>query len=277
MFFVVVLLASCSDSPSNPNVGFSQDNKNSKWDQLYKSGLLMHQRGDLKGAISFFQKAIDTDPTKPEPMLRLAEIFLVLNELQKSIDLSNKALIINRNLPQAYMIKGTCYKLSGNLTMAISSYQTAVEVDPKYYEGYRELGLIFMGKGDSLAEFYFKNAISANPSANESLYDLAYFYIDQQNFNKAIPVLKKLLVRQPEHPEALYNLGYAYFHQGNDSCVFYFKDAWNLTQDARYPYMIGLNFERQEELDSAKHYYQFSLRINPEFEQANEALRLLKK
>ena len=65
-------------------------------------------------------------PDNIESLLKLAELYFLVQRYQEGIDYVNKALKLDENLAKAYYIKGSIYRESGDTARAISSLQTAV-------------------------------------------------------------------------------------------------------------------------------------------------------
>ena len=62
-------------------------------------------------------------------------------------------------------MKGMIYRDQGNAENARSSFQTAVEVNPNFFDGYIALGLAYAADMDTLALGYFETAKNCVPKA----------------------------------------------------------------------------------------------------------------
>ena len=80
----------------------------------------------------------------------------------------NSALKLKKELEEigaeAYLIKGMIYNLLDNTDLAQSSYQTAIEVNPDYYDAYILLGILHEKLGNNIAINYYNSAAEVNPN-----------------------------------------------------------------------------------------------------------------
>ena len=68
-------------------------------------------------------------------------------------------LRINERTAEAYLIKGMAYETLENTTLAASSYQTAIEVDPDYYDAYIHRGILADRLGEKEALDYYNSGV----------------------------------------------------------------------------------------------------------------------
>ena len=87
---------------------------------------------------------------------------------------------------QAYRDKGYEAQRLGNLDMALSYYQRAIDTNPYYAVAYNDIGIILEAKGitNRAKEAYLK-AISLNPNYLSAYYNLAALYEKEGEFEKA--------------------------------------------------------------------------------------------
>jgi Flp pilus assembly protein TadD len=96
--------------------------------------------------------------------------------------------LTKKNTKQAQIYRDEGYKAqrSGNLDMALSYYQRAIEINSDYATVYNDIGVILEAKGDSkkAKEAYLK-AISLDSKLLSAYYNLAALYEKDQDYAKA--------------------------------------------------------------------------------------------
>ncbi|MDD5355767.1 MAG: hypothetical protein PHY56_04485 [Candidatus Omnitrophica bacterium] len=87
---------------------------------------------------------------------------------------------------QIYRDKGYQAQRAGNLDMALSFYQRAVELYPAYAVAYNDLGIVMEARGtNSAAKEAYSKAVGADPGYLSSYYNLAALYEKEGDFDKA--------------------------------------------------------------------------------------------
>jgi len=212
------------------------------------------------------------------PMLLLrAKLYYVLQNYSQSLKDINTYLPLYPFDAEAYFFKGLNYKDMGDLEIAQSQFQTAVEQDPNYVESYEQLAFIYSFNSDSLAEYYFKNAIAADSSLLSSWYNLGMYYQDKGLFSKAKKSYYGMLRQDSLNKDANYNLGYISLVEGNyESAIQYF--SFVISQNRTYPtafFSRGLAYKFAGNNDFARKDFEMTVELSPDFEEAKDELQSL--
>ena len=212
------------------------------------------------------------------PMLLLrAKLYYVLQNYSLSLNDINTYLPSYPFDAEAYFFKGLNYKDMGELEMAQSQFQTAVEQDPNYVESYEQLAFIYSFKGDSLAKYYFKNALIADSSLISSWYNLGMYCQNQGDFYNANQSYYGMLRRDSLNKDANYNLGYISLFEGNyESSIKFF--SFVISQNRAYAsafFSRGLAYKFAGNNDFARKDFEMALELSPEFKEAKDELQSL--
>src|SRR5690606_29857998 len=121
----------------------------------------------IKEAYTEYQTCLLHDATNSRCLLRKAEIDIVLGNYEYARNHINEALKQNEYNAEAYYIRGRMYKEMRDTVLASSSYKTAIEVDPNYYDAYIEVGLLYANQKSELAREYYNSAIDLKPKSIE--------------------------------------------------------------------------------------------------------------
>jgi len=229
-------------------------------------GEVYYHQVRVEEARAQFRKALVADPNAHGSRLKLAEIELLLGNVQNTFDMVNEALRRDKYLAQGYYIKGITYAQIGDTTLAISSLQTVVEQDPKNYDGYMQLALIHERLGDPLAEDYYNTAIRLQPNSLEAHYGKAMYYQHNGQDSLALLVYDELKLLDPNFATAWYNAGFVHLEHLDDpkQAIKEFNQACRMQPMFSKAYFSkGLAHERLGELDMAGMSLQLALKIEP--------------
>lgn len=224
------------------------------------------------------EAAIKKFPDNTEALLKMAELFFLVKQYENSISYINKALKINENIALAYYLKGSVYKELGDTTKAISSMETAVEQDNKYFNAYLDLGILYASRRNSLAFEYYDNALRIKPNDENVLYAKAKLLQDLDKTDESIALYQQILAVNKNNKSALYNLGAVYLDRKKDinKAIDYFSKAVNV--DPQYTeayYGRGVAFQLMKDANNAKADFNMCLQITKNYEPAIEALNEL--
>jgi len=236
---------------------------------------------EISVAQRHFHVLNELQPKNLKVLVALGSTYAFQQDFEKTFKYSNDALKIDKKYRDAYVLKGTTYRQIGNIEKAKSSYQTAIEQDPEFFEAYFFLGQMYQGELDSLCIQYFQSAHELQPEATEITYQLAY---SEQLFGSK-EVAMNLYREMAQTDEDLYisrglfHIGYIhqFDYRNIDSAEYYYKSS--LRTEPRYVeawHNLGLCFEAQNDRDQALKCYSKALTYNPDFELSKEAAERLR-
>jgi tetratricopeptide (TPR) repeat protein len=109
----------------------------------YNDGVLKFKKGDISGAIEEFLEAIRIDPSSRDSYFNLGEIYLQLEQFDKGIYYSTKAIECNSHDSRAYNNRGMGYGNTNQLQLAIQDFNQAIQLDDQFAMAYFNRGLMF--------------------------------------------------------------------------------------------------------------------------------------
>jgi len=224
------------------------------------------------------QRAISLNSELEIAHMKLAELYLYVQMRQEALNELNEVLKRNKNNPKGYYLKGMIYKESGDTALAISSFITTTEQDPKYALAYEQLGLIYAAKGDKRCLDFYSNALRINPKNSLTRYNVGYFYQAVGDTANALKTYKELVAMDSKFANAYYNMGYILFEEKNDpkqALPYFLQAAAAKPAYVEAIYMSGLCNEKLGSKELALKDFSAALKLNPEFELAKIAYQRL--
>lgn len=223
------------------------------------------------------EKAIELEPENVKALTKLAELLFLVKYYDESISYLDSALKVDQYNAKVYFLKGMNFLEKGDTAVAISSMQTAVEQDNKYYDAYMQLGLICAETRNPLAIEYYDNAMRLQPHSLEAYYNKGIFLQDMGEYDAALQTYKQLLDINPAYKFAHYNVG----------AVTLLKDANNykealpsftkaIESDPNYAeayFARGTCYKELGDKNAAREDFSRALQINPNYQPAISAIK----
>ena len=147
---------------------------------------MLYRMQNMEACLTELNACIRFAPESTPCLMRRAEFNIHLNQFERAFDDLNQALRIDDQLHEAYWMKGKIYAANGDTEKAISSLQTAIEVNPSFFDGFISLGLFLAELGDPIAEEFYRSAIELRPFSVEAHYNLAMFLQKEQRLDEAL-------------------------------------------------------------------------------------------
>src|SRR5690606_18431857 len=145
-------------------------------------------------------------PENTEALLKLSELYFLVQDYQQAIDYVNKALKIDETIAKGYYIKGSIYRESGDTGRAISSLETATEQNNQYIDAFYDLGVIYSARRNPVAMDYYNTVLRLDPAHEAAGYAKAKFLQDFGKYDEAIALYGELVKQHPDCQHCYYNL-----------------------------------------------------------------------
>ena len=110
--------------------------------------LFFKRKGQVDNAVSYYEKALQHNPTFTEALVNLGIIFQEKGQFDKAINYSQQALQINPNYSTAYINLGNMYCEKGQINEAIIHFQKAIKLDGDNSVAHVNLAFALFSSGD---------------------------------------------------------------------------------------------------------------------------------
>jgi tetratricopeptide (TPR) repeat protein len=170
------------------------------------------RRGNLLEAEGFFLKAHEAIPESPQTTILLAGIYLATEELERSLEFSEKTLALTPEYRDALLGKGICLSYLGRATEAIPVFEKIIAMgywllgESYYWLAWNQHEL----KDSSAAASNIEQAKGRLPTSSEVFTLSGILAAERGDQAKAEKDFLEALQYNPANSEALFNLGGLY-------------------------------------------------------------------
>jgi arylsulfatase A-like enzyme/Tfp pilus assembly protein PilF len=142
----------------------------------------------------FKDKSFPQMESDPELLNYLGLAYSRTGDLDKAIEIYEKALALDSQFPALHNNLGTAYlslalekKDSKVLRKSMESFKRAIELDPEYPLPYNSLGIAYRKAGNLEGAIYcWEKALKLNPDFGSVSYRLGLAYMDKKDYEKAL-------------------------------------------------------------------------------------------
>ena len=190
--------------------------------------------------------------------------------LQKAITTFEISAIIKKDEAQSYTMLSTCNHLAGNTDKSEDYILKAAALSPNDANVNLTAGQIFMQKQDfEVALPYLKKAVELEPSNTRSIRNLAQIYYDMGQLEKSIQTYEVAIDKETDREvkaDLYFNLGILYNKVGNlEEAEYHFTNALDENPDDVEAVMgMAQVFENAEKWRKAEKFYRELIAIDPE-------------
>ena len=173
-----------------------------------------------------------------------------------------------------FMLLGRAYGKLDQSDQAISAYQRSIVLDPEKAAPHLQMGWTYRQLGeDELALDTFEQARELEPENPAAYSGLGYTFRRLQKHSEALVVFQKWARLDPDETKPYQMIGWSFLSlQDYRSAIESFERALELEQDAATYYGLGEAYRRLEGCGSAVVYFQHSLDLDPNYENATNGL-----
>jgi tetratricopeptide (TPR) repeat protein len=241
-------------------------------------GDIYFSMGHIENCRKALISAQDNDPTNTEPILKLAELDLILKDYEKMNLYLNKVLELDNTNAQAYFMKGVALKEQGDSLNALKNLQRSTTFDPEYYKAFVEAGILAAELKNPIAEEYLNTALNLKPTSIEARYALAMYFQNRQMLNEAMQEYYNILALDKNNANAHFNLGYIHLVdlQLYNQAIVHFSDA--IASNPNYAeayYNRGYSYELLGDIEAARRDYREALSLKTNYSRAIDGLNRL--
>jgi tetratricopeptide (TPR) repeat protein len=230
---------------------------------------------DVATAQNHYKLIIKKQPKNTRALVGLAATYGFQQDFKMTFQYVNEALRIDPKYRDAYVLKGSSYLQLGNLDLAKSSYETAIQQDSEFFEAYFILGQIYQTEDNPVCIEYFTTALGLCPEILEVKYQLAYSKEKYDQLESAQELYRQMVTDTNDFyiARGLFHLGgiKQFVENDIDSAMFFYRSALKTEpMHVESWHNLGLCYEQQGDVTRALQSYAKALKYNPEFELSRE-------
>jgi len=170
--------------------------------------------GDVKTAISLYEKALELDPDHPESHIGLADCYSFLGTTGfmsfeeawgKTIQFTNQALKLNDRLSGVYyQLSNQAFFIECDYKKSLQEMKKAIKLNPNNAEAQQFMSFLYIVAGNKeKSRKHLDISISINPLSEETQFFNAYYHYMTGNFTKSLELLDKCLAANHKNIPAL--------------------------------------------------------------------------
>jgi DNA-binding response OmpR family regulator len=184
-----------------------------------------------------------------------------------------------RKQAKVFNLMGECHQSLGAQEDAVSCFQEAMDINPKYLKAYQNLATVLMSRGDlATARGCLEEAAKLSPLNPERLYTLGKLCLQDGAPEKAKKYLQESWrLGQYVPPHRRSEMAETFFAAGLDQVAEeLFRQAIDAApQDAHLYNRLGVALRRQQKHRQALEYYHQALKLDPKNEKVHFNLGVL--
>lgn len=190
--------------------------------------------GDENNINATLNRVAEIAPNDSRPMVKLAELNLLLQNYNLAAAYIDKALKTQPYNPNAYFIKGMYFIMAQQDTVnALKNFLLATEQDEHFYDPVEQICRIYAVQQPPYALDYMRKAQRQFPDRANSRYELALYLQSHGEPEEALRHYDTLLMQYPENYIVVYNIAYVnyVYLENNEVALDYFNKALELNPD----------------------------------------------
>lgn len=223
-------------------------------------------QGDFTTAIKICLDYAKRYPDDERFYTLAGDFYLTMDEPDKALENINKALSINKNSSNSYLILGRYNHLLGLGKESERAFQKAVDIDNKNADAFSELGKLMMEKGNyerALQEHNKAIGLKPNISNYLSRRGMLLNWID--DIKGAYRDYKKATELNPSDYQSINGLGFLALKEGKtDESIYYFNKSSLLEPRFSEPHIfLAIAYYQQEDIVKALEELRLAKSLDP--------------
>lgn len=154
--------------------------------------------GAYENARAAYERALETNPTSPLPLLNLAQLEIVRNQPDMALQYLGAALELKPDLAAAYYLASQIYAGREDFDNALSTAAEATRLAPNDPQAWYNAGVIaYAGEDYANAALAMERALTLQPQFANALYVLGLSYYRLERTDEALAVFTALDALDP--------------------------------------------------------------------------------
>lgn len=253
----------------------------SREDVLLLRGDVHYVLNKTRQSRNMWERCGNLFPNNTECRLRIAELYLAIQDLDNALKRLNEILEIDERNATALFMKGVIIRdRNADTAMAMQYFQRAIDLrDGHYVEALDMMGVMLSHKGDPMAVQYFKNAIQHAPNRDDLYHKLGLAYANQEEYNNALEAYQQAIQLNPRNDEVHFNIGFINISlQNYDLAIDNFNSALDIREmNIKALYGRAFAYEMRGDITNASRDYQSCLTMFPDYEPAQIGLQRIER
>lgn len=211
-------------------MGTSKDADGQGADNLFQTGLRLHQEGQLARAEHLYRETLRVRPQHADALNMLGVIAAQTRNFTAGVELLRRAVALVPGHADYHNNLGQALMELGQRPAARASFEAAVAARPRFPEAHFNLANVHLADGDTVAaEQHLRKALRARADYPDALNNLGNLLRRSGRAADSIPLFRKLVALLPRFAPGYYNLALALQAQAQyDDAVHAFERALEL-------------------------------------------------
>ena len=196
-------------------LGVYASNNPKSYEAQFNYALELHKNKKYIGAIEYYKKAQDINPSKEETYINLAQIYIEQKDYQKASEICERGLMMmpdSKNL-KAYLADSKNYSMNNEFDEATKLYEAGKykeainkynSISNKTKEVNMAIASCYWQMNDfENANKYYLEVLKVEPNNKDALINSAYAYYSMEDMQNARQIAQKVLSLDKTNKEAL--------------------------------------------------------------------------
>lgn len=170
-------------------------------------GDIANLKNDLVDAQMFYEKVLAVDPDSHEVSFRLAMVLVRQKKSGQAVLLLEKVLEKTPDLEVARLTLARLYSELGDDSRAMQEYQFMLRRNPRHLQAALGYGKILEANDSEQALVFYQDILAENPRAAVIRQRLAEYYLEDEQFEKALEQLQEVRWEFPENTQIISQIG----------------------------------------------------------------------
>jgi|GEM_PF-6362165 len=184
-------------------------------DLLFGYGLVLHQLQEYEKAVTKFSKVVEIDPFFTSVYPILVDCYRKMNQHQKALEIADKGLTYDQQNPQLFYIKGEILASSEQLKEAEKQFHSALQLDDQFVPALDSLiRLYIMEENWEDGIHFLHKLLEVAPERGDAYLQLGSLYEEMEAWKKAEEVYREAIAIDRENVEAINKLAFLLRDEG---------------------------------------------------------------